>query len=189
MTSPQKQDEQQEGDQHSRATRQQDASQEGDAPRLDDQTAEAEALGDNLGESQPRLAEHQDAFRGSNAEPGNPATADQDATGTRPDHDAPRAAITEAGEPMTEYSISTSAANRDLIATRRASGRLPRIQCRVGQPACRRPVCQDVESRRRGWQCTAPSQQGEVAEEQVANTGLGEFGHRSHRCNVAYYSP
>ena len=112
MTSPQKQDEQQEGDQHSRATRQQDASQEGDAPRLDDQTAEAEALGDNLGESQPRLAEHQDAFRGSNAEPGNPATADQDATGTRPDHDAPRAAITEAGEPMTEYSIDERGQSR-----------------------------------------------------------------------------
>jgi hypothetical protein len=76
MTSPQKQDEQQESDQLHRATRQQDASQEGDAPRLD-QTAEAAALGDNLDESQPRLAGHQDAFRGSNAEPGNPLNTDQ----------------------------------------------------------------------------------------------------------------
>ena len=85
MTSPQKQDEQQESDQLPRATRQQDASQEGDAPRLD-QTAEAAALGDNLDESQPRLAGHQDALRGSNVEPGNPLNTDQDATGTRPDN-------------------------------------------------------------------------------------------------------
>ena len=111
MTSPQKQDEQQESDQLSRATRQQDASQEGDAPRLD-QTAEAAALGDNLEESQPRLAGHQDAFRGSNAEPGNPLNTDQDATGTRPDRDAPRAAITEAGEPMTEYSLEERGQSR-----------------------------------------------------------------------------
>ena len=124
MTSPQKQDEQQESDQLSRATRQQDASQEGDAPRLD-QTAEAAALGDNLDESQPRLAGHQDAFRGSNAEPGNPLNTDQDATGTRPDRDAPRAAITEAGEPMlTEYlqnTLSKSAVNRGSPSIRMPS--------------------------------------------------------------------
>ena len=113
MTSPQKQDEQQESDQLHRATRQQDASQEGDAPRLD-QTAEAAALGDNLDESQPRLAGHQDASRGSNVEPGNPLNTDQleDATGTRPDRDAPRAAIIEAGEPMTEYSLEERGQSR-----------------------------------------------------------------------------
>jgi hypothetical protein len=36
-------------------------------PFRPDQTAEAAALGDNLEESQPRLAGHQDAFQGSNA--------------------------------------------------------------------------------------------------------------------------
>ena len=41
-----------------------------------------------------------------------PALADQAETGTRPDRDAPRAAIIEAGEPMTEYSLKDRGQSR-----------------------------------------------------------------------------
>jgi hypothetical protein len=185
MTSPQKQDEQQESDQLHRATRQQDASQEGDAPRLD-QTAEAAALGDNLDESQPRLAGHQDAFRGSNAEPGNPLNTDQleDATGTRPDRDAPRAAITEAGEPMTEYSLEERGQSR--LAEHQDAFRGSRTE--AGNPAGN-PPAEDLSvkmTRADGGDGSAlRHKQGKVTEEQpspprsltppqqVANTGVG----------------
>ena len=77
MTSPQKHDEQRGARDHIQLARQPLASQAGDHPKPEDVTTDAATSGGNpVAFEQAGLAARQDAFQGSNAEPGGPASGD-----------------------------------------------------------------------------------------------------------------
>ena len=74
MVSPQKHDEQRGARDHIQLARQPLASQAGDDPKPEDVTTEAATSGGNPADFEAGLAARQDAFQGSNAEPGGPAS-------------------------------------------------------------------------------------------------------------------
>ena len=105
MTSPQKHEEQRDARVDIQPARQPLASQTGDDPKPEEVTTDAATSGGNPVAFEAGLAARQDAFQGSNAEPGGPASGNLSSDTVAPDPDEPRFAIAQADELTTKLNL------------------------------------------------------------------------------------